>query len=199
MELADKVLKAEKFTRWLDTKLDGLAIQSDLRSRLAAGCLDLALEHQKSILLLVTNRLYGSAFSLVRLTFEAFVRGVWLYRCATESDLEAFEKDTFRREFGVLVADVERVEGFSDGVLSSAKQRSWAAMNSFTHCGFHQVARRNTEESIEPDYPEDEVVEALNFATAIGLLSALQIAHLANDELLANEVFQWTLQEIPDS
>lgn len=199
MGLADRVSKAEKLTRWLDSRLDGLTIRSGHRSRLAAGCLDLALEHQKSIVFLVTNRFYGSAFSLVRLTFEAFVRGVWLYRCATESDLERFKRDTFKKEFGVLVADVEQLEDFSDGVLSWAKERSWTAMNSFTHCGFHQVVRRNTEESIEPDYSEDEVVEALNFSTAIGLLTALQIARLANDEFLANEVFQRTLQEIPDS
>lgn len=68
-------------------------IPSDDRTRLAAGCLDIVLEHQKSIVLLIANLLFGSAASLVRLEFEAYIRGVWLLNCASELELEKFKKD----------------------------------------------------------------------------------------------------------
>lgn len=61
-------------------------------------------------------------------------------------------------------------------------------MNSFTHCGFHQVVRRNKEATIEPDYSDEEVLEVLRFAGTIGLLSAIEIACLAGNEVLANDV-----------
>ena len=56
--------------------------------RLAEGCLDVALEHHRAIVLLISHALYGSAFALIRLLFEAYMmRGLWLHRCASEAAL----------------------------------------------------------------------------------------------------------------
>jgi hypothetical protein len=76
------IQKSESLIQWTEKQIDGLEVSSDERIRLSAGCLDVALEHQKAIVLLVANKLYGTAFSLARLTFEAYVRGVWLQNCA---------------------------------------------------------------------------------------------------------------------
>jgi len=76
MSVENEIQKSEQLIQWLDQNIHGLEIKSDDRSRLAAGCLDIALEHQKSIVLLTEHRLYGSAATLVRLIFEAYVRGV---------------------------------------------------------------------------------------------------------------------------
>lgn len=190
MKIAQRITEAENLIQWLDAKIDGLAISSEVRFRFSCGCLDIALEHQKSIVLLVSHELYGSAFSVARLIFEAYVRGVWLHQCASDADLKRFSKNKLKKEFGVLIAEIEQLESFNAGILSAAKKRSWSVMNSFTHCGFHQVVRRNKEATIEPDYAEEEILEVVNFAGAIGLLSAIEIAHLAGNEALANEVLQ---------
>lgn len=97
MSIAERTGEADELIRWLDEKIDGIAIPSELRFRVAGGYLDMALEHQKSIVLLVVNHLYGSALSLVRLIFEAYVRGVWLHHCASEADLKRFEKNKLKR------------------------------------------------------------------------------------------------------
>lgn len=88
MKVTQLVQESEQLIQWLDKSINGLEIKSDTRTRLAAGCLDLALEHQKAIVLLTAHKLYGSAFSLARLIFEAYVRGVWLWRCASDSEVE---------------------------------------------------------------------------------------------------------------
>ena len=80
MNIQEEINKSEELIQWLDRQIDGLDISSDERTRLAAGCLDMALEHQKAIVLLVAKSLCGSAFSIARLIFEAYVRGVWLHR-----------------------------------------------------------------------------------------------------------------------
>ncbi|MFQ5799877.1 MAG: hypothetical protein ACE5H0_14460 [Bacteroidota bacterium] len=74
MILGSRIQQAEQLIQWLDRRIDGVEVKSVFRHRLAGGCLDVALEHHKAIVLLVAHSLYGSAFSLVRLMFEAYVR-----------------------------------------------------------------------------------------------------------------------------
>lgn len=185
-----RVAESERLIQWLDEKIDGLAIPSTLRSRLAGGCLDMAMEHQKAIVTLVANRLHGSAFALARLIFEAYVRGAWLHQCATEQDLTRFKSDKFDVKFGTLIADLEKLDAFNNGVLLRAKTASWNRMNGFTHTGPHQVNQRNKETTIEPNYSEAEILEVMGFADAIASLSAIELTHLAGNEVLANEIFQ---------
>ncbi len=191
MSVHEQIVESESLIQWLDAKIDGLEIQADLRSRIAGGCLDVVLEHQKGIVLLVSERIYASAFGLVRLIFEAYVRGIWLHQCATQQDLNRFEKNKLDKTFDNLIQEIEKLDGFNNvDVLSKVKNASWAAMNSYTHTGFHQVVRRNRDSTIEPDYSENEIIEVVSFANAIGVLAAIEIARLARNEILANEVLE---------
>jgi hypothetical protein len=190
MRTKELIIKSEELIQWLDQHIDGIEISSEERTRLAAGCLDTALEHHQAILLLVSRSLFGSAFALVRLLFEAYIRGIWLHRCASDSELELFKAEKLDKNFATLIEEIERIEGFEVGVLSETKLKSWKAMNSYTHSGFMQIVRRNTASTIEPNYTEDEILEALNFANAVGLLSALEISHLASSEELANSILE---------
>jgi len=190
MDLQEIINKSEELIRWLDTQIDGLEIASEEKIRLAAGCLDMALEHQKAIVLLVANKLYGSAFSLARLIFEAYVRGVWLQMCASETEIKKFKKDELEKNFNMLINEIERCDGFNEGILSAAKATNWLSMNSFTHSGFLQVVRRNKEDSLEPNYTDEEIIELVNIANALGMLSALQIALLAGKNKLVNDMLE---------
>lgn len=185
-----QVTEAEQLIQWLDGKIDGVEIKSNERTRLAAGCFDLALEHHRAIVLPISGGIYGSAFSLVRLLFEAYVRGVWLHHCASDTELERFKSDKLHRTFESIVRDVETVDGFDEGVLSDVKRQSWKAMNSFTHGGFAQIVRRIAESTIEPNYKDEDVAEALGFANAMALVTAVAIALLASHEQLANEIVE---------
>lgn len=82
------------------------------------------------------------------------------------------------------------MDGFDEGVLSDVKRQSWKAMNSFTHGGFAQLVRRIAESTIEPNYKDEEVAEALGFANAMALVTAVAIALLASREQLANEIVE---------
>jgi len=180
----------------MDQKIDGLEISSDDRTRITAACFDIALEHQKAIVLLIANKLVGSAFSLVRILFEAYIRGLWIGKCATDKEIEDFKKNKLEKTFGTLIQEIEQQEGFQEGVLSKAKAASWKAMNSYTHSGFFQSVRRNTDETIEPNYDEDEILEVLGFSDAIGMLTALQIALVAGNVELANDLLERSKVEL---
>ncbi|MBI1733331.1 MAG: hypothetical protein HYR49_11275 [Gammaproteobacteria bacterium] len=149
----------------------------------------MALEHRRSIVLLTAHSLFGSAAALVRLEFESYVRGIWLLFCASDPQLENFKKDKLERTFGQLIEDLERLDAYNAGTLSNVKKVSWNVMNSFTHSGFYQVARRNTADEIIPNYTDEELLDALSSADSFGILTAIEIANMAKNEALTREIF----------
>jgi hypothetical protein len=185
-----KIEQSEKLIQWEDKKIDGLEFKVDGKRELVASSLDVALEHQKAIILLIAKKYYGSAFSLIRIIFETYVRSLWLNYCATEKDLEDFKKNKLQKKFYELVSDVEKIEGYKGGTLSKAKKAGWAAMNSFAHSGYTQIERRFGKASIEPNYDSKEIDEAINFTNATGLLCCLEISFLTNDEGFMQELLE---------
>ena len=190
MNTEQLIRKSEDLILWFDKNIDGVEIQPEERFRLAAGCLDVALEHHKAVILLIKNHLYGSAFAIVRSLFETYVRGIWLHRCASDLEIELFKGDKLKHKFDKLCADVEKAPYFNCGTLSSIKNRAWKAMNSYTHGGFLQIVRRNTESSIQPNYTEGEIIEVINNSNAFALFSVMAIASLSGNENLANAVLE---------
>ena len=69
MGIPEAVAKSEDLIRWIDQNVKDLPYKPDLRSQLGLGCLDVALEHHKAVVLLVSKPIYASAFALVRLLF----------------------------------------------------------------------------------------------------------------------------------
>ncbi len=184
MGIPEAVAKSEDLIRWIDQNVKDLPYKPDLRSQLGLGCLDVALEHHKAVVLLVSKPIYASAFALVRLLFEAYIRGEWLLVRASDEQLEQFKAEGLKRNFGQMIKDLESREAFKDGVLSKAKQASWKRMNSFTHTGYQQVARRNIPDGIAPNYKDEEVLQILEFADAAAIMSVHGIAgYVRNNEL----------------
>jgi hypothetical protein len=172
---------SENLSKWLNQKLDGLTIPSDDTSRAAAACLDMAMEHQIAVHILVKDRIYGSAFSLARCSLEAYVRGTWLSNCANEKQTRLYLKDKLELTFQTYIDDIENLESYSGGLLNAVKKRYWKIFNSLTHSGAHQAFRRNTHESIEPNYKPEEIKEIVWFANAISLLAGYEVAGMATD------------------
>jgi len=139
---------------------------------------------------LIAKKLIGSALSLARVLFEAYIRGLWIGKCATDKEIEDFKKEKLKKAFGTLIEEIEQQDGFQEGVLSKAKAANWKAMNSYTHSGFYQSGRRVKEKTIEANYKEEEIIDLLEFSDAIGMLTALQIALMAGNVELANDLFQ---------
>lgn len=170
---------------WINRHTSGVSLPADERSLIAAGCFDVALEHQAAIALLYSSGLYGSMFALLRVLSESLVRGLWLLSCATEADLAKYKKGSLDKSFGVLVTEFEGHIETPNGVLSAFKESAWKAMNGFTHTGFVQISRRHKPGRIEANYDEFDLCKALGVAGALGLISAGQIISMAgHDELV---------------
>lgn len=135
INLNERISQSENLIHWLDRLIEGKSVPTNERAVIVAGCLNLSLEHHKSIVLTTTAEFYGSALALVRLQFEAYIRGVWLLYCATDQAIEKFKNDKLDVSMGTMINALEKKDAFNIGVLSNIKNDSWSAMNSFTHTG----------------------------------------------------------------
>lgn len=121
---------------------------------------------------------------------ESYVRGVWLHQCASAEDIEKIikkDKNQFPK-FSELVDDVEKLESQKEKFISKIVGKSWNAMNGYTHTGIHQITKRLTGTSIEPNYDDDEIRGVVDFANALGCLAAMAICDLTNNKDVASAI-----------
>lgn len=180
----------EDIFNFIDREANDAEIDASTKNKLSAACLDASYEYARAIIKLSKLSMHGAAFALIRSLFESYVRGVWLHKCATESDVDKFIRGKDIGKFESIVSSLEKIDGFKIGTLAKVKKKFWKPMNGFTHTGYQQVVRRITSEYIEPNYDEDEILEAINFAGIIGCLTAIAICDIANDRERQNNIFQ---------
>ncbi len=133
----------------------------------------------------------GSAFALLRASFEAFVRGAWLQLCASDKEFQLFcERDKIpeKLHFSKLIEDIEKQADFPDKLLSQLQNSSWKAMNSYTHGGMLQLGRRVNGGIIEPNFESEEIVEVLKASGFFALIALRQIARLSKNESVKIDV-----------
>lgn len=181
----DIVERSKSISIWLHERIDGLAIRSDERTRVVAACFDMVLEHQQAVTILMEHKLMGSAFALARSAFEAYIRGIWLRDCASNDEWAKYLADDFRVPFQKLIDNIEELEPYSSGVLSDSKASAWDLLNSFTHTGYSQAVRRNTEDFIESNYDDSEVKQIADFVSSTSLLAGVEILSLAQAKIQA--------------
>jgi hypothetical protein len=186
----DELNAANAYGEWLRLAVHEKKLPANPRVQASGGCLAIAQDHHHAIVVLLDSKLYASVFALVRIAFEAYVRGEWLSLCATDAEVMKFlrDKDKDRPSLGVLLEALEKMPAFQEQALSRIKKRTWRAMCSYTHTGGLHVQRWITAGAIEPNYSGEELVEALRFADTIASLSVLGVLTLANDDEMAQKV-----------
>jgi hypothetical protein len=175
---------------WLRVTTERLPLPPTSRAKSAAACFVVTQEHHDSILLLSEHQLFASSFALVRVAFDAYVRGVWLSICATDEQVERFialkEPPTTSR----LVAAIDAHPNFEGGFLSAYKKQAYTWMCDFTHTGGGQILRWTGSEGVEPNYPLAEVLEVMAISETVAILALFGIIGLVDDEEIVNEAIR---------
>ena len=190
MQLASQLELQKSLLSWIDGNLKNVPIPVNPQSELSIGCFDLALEHHAAIVLLADSRLFGSMFALMRVIYEAQMRGLWLRYCATTTQYEQYRKGRLDKEFGTLVKEIETAIGAPGSRLSRLKNNSWALMNSLTHTGSEQALARHSDGAIGGNYHEESVSAALVLAGSFALMAPIELATYADQKELVNAILQ---------
>ena len=190
--IAKRLKKSECIMSWYYSKLVGVEIPqlpNSKRLQLASACWHVTIEHSMAIVELVRATLHGSALALIRLMYEAYVRGMWLMYAATDEDIDRAGQDKFPLN-SVIVTALEKSPHFSSHPFSDLKNRSWERLCSFTHTGYQQIGARLTPKGIGCNYQDSEILEALLWADTIALTTAAAVAIEAQNDPLAQEVWR---------
>ncbi len=188
MNFDETLNKASQFMRSLDKKMDGLKIREDIESRVSCALLHLSLEHFGAIVVLITNNLNGSSAALVRLQYEALIRGMYFYQCASKDEAEKFASGKEPPRIKEMIKQLEAKPGFTSGVFSRVHQREWDAMNSYTHGGAAQVQRRYSDSELIGNYSETDRLNILKASKGMALLAATHAALACGHLELAKEL-----------
>lgn len=200
MQRFDTVPLASELVRWLTREMFELRLPAGLRTRLAGPCFAVTQEHQHAIVTLLGSEppLRASALALVRIQFEAYVRGMWLSHCANDEQLEQFSIGHKPPSMPAQIAAIEAVSGSEGAHLSKLYRAHWSAMCAYAHTGLQQVQRWNTEDAIEPNYDPQELREVLALSSAVALLSSVGVAALAGNDALAQRILEKSGVELRD-
>jgi hypothetical protein len=177
---------------WVQARLDGLKIPTvpnDRRAQIASACWRITIERSQSIVMFVHQGLYGPARGVMWPLFEAYVRGLWLRFAATDHQVDDAEHDRFPNDFGQLVSAVESTGHVPPGFLAGLKTtlRSWLCR---PHTGYQQTGAPLTIDGLGYGNTDDEIVEALNWADGIALMTVVAFAQMAKDESLRRDAEQ---------
>lgn len=183
MSISDEYERQIEIIKWINDNLSCSYDLSDRNKQLSLPCFDLAIEHHAAICLLCDSNLYGSMYSLLRVEFEAVVRGLWLYHVATKKQMNEFLSENTNISFGKIIKQIEDKLDISDGVLSSLKSRQWKIFNSFTHTGYQALVRRiNDTHTGAVNYKEEDVVSALRHAGLFVVMAAVELSSISGKE-----------------
>ncbi|MGL5267216.1 MAG: DUF6988 family protein, partial [Plesiomonas shigelloides] len=105
--------------------------------------------------------------------------------------------DTRDIQFSELVKELEQKLEMPK-YLSVIQRRSWSALNSYTHGGYHQVSRCIKEDTITNNFTREEKYEVMEFSLMLSGLSLAGVLSLYNAsnaeetaENLAERIILW--------
>jgi hypothetical protein len=139
--------------------------------------------------LLIGEKLYASAYALLRSSFESYVRGMWLALCASDEEVKEFWAGTVPTNLKHLIRRLEHLPAFTGGALSKITNEFFSELCDFTHTGGLHVQRWNASTHIEPTYESEEIAYVMSSAESIGALAVIGTATISNDVELARSVY----------
>lgn len=175
---------------WIATATGKISMPSNNRNRSAAACFAIAQEHHEAIVRLAEHTLFASSFAMLRVVFEAYVRGLWLSLCATDKEVSRFIALNEPPKLNILLQAIDSHDLFAGTPLSGYKVDNYKQLCGFTHTGGHQTNRWNHEAGIEPNYHIDDVMKVISTSEQLSLLSLLGVASMGNEPEIVVSVIE---------
>jgi hypothetical protein len=155
------------------------------RLKATRGMCGVAFEHAESIKILIATRNFTSALGLVRLQYEALVRGLWLLYAAPDAAVDRLMGEFTRESVGrneklPMQAEMLKVldgKAPKDAMISleSFKEHQWKPLSSFVHGGVHALQRHSN------GYPEALLTQVLRASNGLLTMVAMTLLMISSD------------------
>ncbi|WP_017222098.1 DUF6988 family protein [Moritella dasanensis] len=179
---------AENWVTSYESALNGLEFHHEDRKLVPLALLHLALEHNAAIIKLIGLGCHGSAFALLRPQRDAFLRGIWLYRCATDEQLKKFMDGKEPPGIKIQLEQIEQTEGYRHKQLSSLMADIKIYLHDYTHGGLCQSASRDKGDRIAGGYSAQQLEWLLRQTLLLSFLTILEVCYVFNDMACAQKL-----------
>jgi hypothetical protein len=144
-----------------------------------------AFEHAESVKILIASGNFTSALGLVRLQYEALVRGMWLLYAASDDAVAKLLNEFSRESVGnseklpMPAKMLESLEGKAPEAamisLLDFKEHQWRPLSSYVHGGIHAVHRHSK------GYPVTLLQQVLKTSNGLSTMVAMLLVILSGD------------------
>lgn len=150
--------------------------EPDDKQELLARFLSIVKSHHESILVLTGTheRLFGSAFALLRPLIETACRGLYVAFEASDARVQRLKEG--KNIYPGFNCMVELLDGLFDteGIFGGFGGDIWKALCGYTHGGLEQLTRQiGLDGSVQPAYEPEAVQELIRGATSVFVLMAI--------------------------
>lgn len=163
MSLAKDVEFAKDFGIWLHEMTNDKLFPNPNLEMVGMALLQNVLDVDDAIIILIETKLPGPALALARPLFENFVRGFWLWSCATEIEINAFLDGELDGKFWSvpkipnLINEIKKINVEAATWFDTVYTNNKNLFDGFTHGGSEHVIRRCSGLIVEPNYSEEEL------------------------------------------
>lgn len=144
-----------------------------------------AFEHAESVKMLIASGNFTSALGLVRLQYEALVRGMWLLYAASDDAVAKLMNEFSRESVGnseklpMPAKMLESLEGKAPEAamisLLDFKEHQWKPLSSYVYGGIHAVHRHSK------GYPVMLLQQVLKTSNGLSTMVAMLLVILSGD------------------
>lgn len=191
MQEYDYLSSASDLAKKLQSELKGASSSETLRNRTAVASLGVSLDHQWALLMCLHQQppLHASAFALLRIQYEALVRGLWISDCASDQELHDFINGEEPPKIKRLIEAIEE-KGGGNNFISVIHEHDWKVMCGYAHTGWTQIANWSSDGMIQPRYSAEVVRGLLWRSSRFALTAAAGIADLMGDVPLHTRILE---------
>ena len=183
-----EIAVAENWINKYQGLLNGLEFEHTEKKIVSLSLLHLSLEHNQGIINLIKSNLHGSASALLRPQRDAFLRGIWMFRCASAEQVKKLMSGKEPPGIKDQLRDVEQTDGYRHGQFSSKMGEIKNFLHDSTHGGLYQSASRDKGNRIAGGYKEKEMDWLMRLTLMLSFLTCLEVCHIFNDTTRAHEL-----------
>jgi hypothetical protein len=188
MKYESLLKNAKTFAARYNVHLNGLRIPGDSNSHVSVGLTHMSLEYYESVIFLMGRGAYRASGALIRPQYEALVRALYYFRCASTVKAEDFMRGKKVPTIYEMISQIEKHPGLDAGYLSRFHSRNSKTMHDLTHGGIQQYLRSFTGNELIPNFTDQDKYDLLKSAALLGVTAASHVAAIAGSIELARMI-----------
>ena len=187
----ESLLKNSKiFAVRYNAHLNNLVVPGNSNSHTSIGLTHMSLEYYESVIFLMERGAYRASGALIRPQYEALVRALFYFHCASPDKAEDYLKGRKPPKTYDMIAEIEKQPWFKGEHLSRFHERNWKTMHDLTHGGVLQFSRSFTGNELIPNFTDQDKHDLLRSSCLLGATAASHVAAISGAEDIA-----WVIQD----